>query len=145
MKNFFDKLTLKSKHLALPFFRISIFIVYFWFGILKVFSYSPANPLVEALLKHTLPFMTFDTFIVILGIFEMFIGVAFLIPKLEKVAFVALVLHLIVVIMPLFLLPEITWQKFLVPTLEGQYIIKNILIVAVAIGILSHAHTHHNH
>jgi uncharacterized membrane protein YkgB len=34
--------------------------------------------------------------------------------------------------MPLFLLPEITWGKMFVPTLEGQYIIKNVIIIALA-------------
>jgi uncharacterized membrane protein YkgB len=37
---------------------------------------------------------------------------------------------------PLFLLPDIAWQSFLAPTLEGQYIIKNIVVVALAATIL---------
>jgi len=39
--------------------------------------------------------------------------------------------------LPLFILPEVTWSGFLVPTLEGQYIIKNIVIIATAIGIVT--------
>jgi uncharacterized membrane protein YkgB len=42
-----------------------------------------------------------------------------------------------IVCSPLVLVPEYTWQSFLVPTLEGQYIIKNMVIIAVAIGIAS--------
>jgi hypothetical protein len=41
---------------------------------------------------------------------------------------------------PLVLLTEETWQSFLVPTLEGQYIIKNLVIISTAIGIASHLH-----
>ncbi|MEO6513312.1 MAG: hypothetical protein ABIR37_01360 [Candidatus Saccharimonadales bacterium] len=32
-------------------------------------------------------------------------------------------------------MPELAWVKPLVPTLEGQYIIKNVLLVAIALGV----------
>ena len=83
-----------------------------------------------------MPFFTFDVFIIILAIVEVTIGILFLIPKTERIAVVMLVLHMFTTILPLFLLPEIVWQGFLIPTLEGQYIIKNIVVVALAIGIL---------
>lgn len=123
------------RRIELPLARIGIFVVYFWFGILKVIGTSPANPLVSALLAKTLPFITFNQFIIILGVYEMLIGIIFLIPHLERVAIPLLVLHLITVVMPLILLPAITWQSAWVPTLEGQYIIKNVLIVVAAIEI----------
>lgn len=119
----------------MPFARFAIFLVYFWFGILKVFAESPANPLVAALLERTLPFMSFHTFIVLFGIFEMIIGIAFLASGLERLAILLLVIHLVTTVMPLFVLPAVTWQHAFVPTLEGQYIIKNILIIALAIVI----------
>ncbi|MBI3255861.1 MAG: hypothetical protein HYZ63_02725 [Candidatus Andersenbacteria bacterium] len=112
--------------------RLAIFLVYVWFGILKVVYVSPANPLVESLMNKTLPFLTFNQFIVGFGLFEVLIGILFIIPRVEKVALSLLVIHLVTTVMPLFLLPAITWQAAFVPTLEGQYIIKNILIVACA-------------
>ena len=36
---------------------------------------------------------------------------------------------------PLLLFPELTWSQFLVPTLEGQYILKNIVVVSAALTI----------
>ena len=116
--------------------KAAISIVYIWFGAVKFFGVSPANVLIEALLQKTMPFFTFDVFIIILAIVEVTIGILFLIPKTERVAIVMLVLHMFTTILPLFLLPEIVWQGFLIPTLEGQYIIKNIVVVALAIGIL---------
>lgn len=115
--------------------RIAIFIVFFWFGALKVFDLSPANPLVADLLQKTLPFITFDEFIVMFGIYEMIIGLAFLIPKFERFAIIILFPHMIMTALPLFLLGEMAWQKAFVPTLEGQYIIKNLAIIALAFGI----------
>ncbi len=141
MVNSFDKEIIHStQRWGLPLARIAIFIVYFWFGALKLFGFSPANPLVDALLQQTLPFMSFNVFIVILGLYEVLIAIIFLIPGLERIALPILIPHLFVTTAPLFLLREITWQAPLVPTLEGQYIIKNILIVATAVGIAAHLH-----
>lgn len=118
------------------FARITFFIIYFWFGILKIFDTSPANPLVAALQEKTLPFLTFEQFIVIFSIYEMAIGILFLFPKLTKVAFILFILHMGMTMMPLVLLPEVSWQGFLVPTLEGQYMIKNLVLIALASSIL---------
>lgn len=128
------------RKISLPMAHIAIFIVFFWFGILKVFGESPANPLVSSLLEKTLPFITFDQFILLFGIYEMIIGITFLIPGLERVAIALLLPHMITTVMPLILLPSITWQSFLVPTLEGQYIIKNVVIIALALSLAAHLH-----
>ena len=139
---FDEKVINFSRKWGMPFSRFAIFVIYFWFGALKVFELSPASPLVSALLAQTMPFISPDAFLIAFGLLEMVIGIAFLIPHLERLAVFALVLHLITTIMPLFLLPQIAWSGIMVPTLEGQYMIKNILLVALALGILSHLHTH---
>lgn len=123
-----------------PVARLALFVVFFWFGALKVFYISPANPLVEMLLQETLPFMTFGQFIVLFGIFEMIIGLTFLIPRLDRLAVALLVMHMGTTFMPLVLLPEIAWEAPLVPTLEGQYIIKNLVILALAMNVAAHIH-----
>lgn len=120
------------------FARIALFIVFFWFGILKVVTESPANPLVDSLLQQTLPFLTFEQFIFWFGLFEVVIGILFLIPRAERIALLFLAVHMITTLGPLVLLPEMTWAAPFVPTLEGQYIIKNVVIIALAIGIASH-------
>lgn len=114
------------------FARFALFIVFFWFGILKIINVSPANPLVSALLEKTLPFITFNQFIFAFGIYEMIIGILFLKKGWERFAILLLLPHMITTILPLFLLPSVSWTSPLVPTLEGQYMIKNVLIIAVA-------------
>ncbi len=124
-----------QEKLSYSFSRFALFLVYVWFGSLKLIDASPANPLVDALLQKTLPFISFGEFIVILGIFEVAIGALFIIPKMERAALALLVPHILVTIAPLFLLTSTTWAGMLTPTLEGQYIIKNILIVALGLDI----------
>jgi uncharacterized membrane protein YkgB len=119
----------------LPFARVALFIVFFWFGILKLFSLSPATPLAEALTAQTVGLQYFDILFKGLSIVECLIGVLFLVPKATRIVIPLLFIHMAVVCAPLVLLPGEVWTGFLVPTLEGQYIIKNVVIVAVAIGI----------
>lgn len=130
----------RARAWALPFSRFALFVVYFWFGALKVFADSPANPLVNALLDKTMPGVAFAPFIVVFGVFEMIIGILFIIPHLERLGIFLLTIHFIAIFMPLFILPQITWQSFMTPTLEGQYIIKNILLIALALVVLGHMH-----
>jgi uncharacterized membrane protein YkgB len=115
--------------------RVSIFIVYFWFGFLKLLGLSPAEPLVEALFEKTIGFVPFGTFYLLFSLFEVTIGIFFLIKGLERLAIFLISLHLVTTILPLLFLPQMVWQGLFVPTLEGQYIIKNILIAALAVGI----------
>ena len=122
----------------LLFARISLFVVFFWFGILKVIGASPANQMVIELLDKTFSFMEPSLFLVLFGLFEVIIGITFLMPRIERFAIALLSIHLLTTILPLFLLTHLTWSDMFIPTMEGQYIIKNILIVAVAISIASH-------
>ena len=125
------------KRISAPLARIALFVVYFWFGILKLLDLSPANPLVMDLQQKTLPFMSFQTFIVLFSLFEMLIGVLFLIPKATRAAFILFVLHMGMTLMPLLLLPQIAWQGPFVPTLEGQYMIKNLILISLVVFLVS--------
>ncbi len=123
------------RHNFITFARIALFVVYFWFGVLKLFGQSPALPLAHALDAKTIGLDHFTLAFKTLALYECVIGVMFLFPKLTRVVIPLLLIHLLIVCSPLVLLPDLTWSKFLVPTLEGQYIIKNVLIAALAIGV----------
>ncbi len=117
--------------------RFALFVIYAWFGALKILGQSPANPLVARLLEKTLPFISFSHFIIILGVFEVVIGVLFLMPRFYKIAFTFFLLHMVMVAAPLFMLPKVIWVSTLVPTLEGQYIIKNLALVSIVLFLAS--------
>ncbi|MCX7589675.1 MAG: hypothetical protein N2Z85_01900 [Patescibacteria group bacterium] len=121
-----------------PLSRISLFIVFFYFGLLKVLNLSPATPLVELLAQKTINFINFNYFLVFFGIFEMIIGLFFILPNFERIAIFLLFLHMITTFLPLVFLYDITWSGFLIPTLEGQYIIKNLVIISLALVIGGH-------
>lgn len=114
--------------------RISFGIIFIWFGILKPFDVSSA----ESLLKATvvwLPFGTPDFWLKVIGWWEVVIGVTFLFPRTTKIAIALLFLQMFGTFMPLIVLPEVTFQNgnLLTPSLEGQYIIKNVMIISAAL------------
>lgn len=128
------------RRVFVPSARIGLFIVFFWFGFLKVIGLSPASGVVQRLFENTVPFMEFSTFLVLFGLFECLIGVLFLIKGMERLVIPLLFIHMFTTFGPLVFLPSETWQSFMVPTLEGQYIIKNVVLIAAAIGIAAHLH-----
>lgn len=130
-----SKIIETCRRVSIPAARLALFVVFFWFGALKVIGMSPASGVVERLFNETIPFMPFSTFLILFGLYECLIGVLFLYRGAERLVIPMLIVHMITTTGPLVALPQETWSAFLVPTLEGQYIIKNLLIVAAAIGI----------
>ncbi|MBY0376652.1 hypothetical protein K2P96_01635 [Patescibacteria group bacterium] len=83
MESFDQKLINLANRWSLPFSRFAIFLVYFWFGALKLCGQSPANPLVAGLLERMLPGIPFSSFIIFLGVFEMTIASLFIFKGAE--------------------------------------------------------------
>ena len=121
-----------------PLARLALFVIFFWFGLIKVIGGSPAEGLAEAMTAKTIGADYFGAMFMATGILECLIGVLFLIPRLTRVAIPLLFFHMFVVAGPIVLVPEMTWQSFMVPTLEGQYIVKNFALVALAIGVAAY-------
>lgn len=116
--------------------RFSFFLIFFWFGFLKVIHLSAAEELVNHLFVITLnDLIEFKWFYIFLGLFECLIGVLWLFPKLTKYALIIYLSHLVMTLLPLLMLTNDSWQYFLTPTLVGQYIIKNLAMVSLALFI----------
>jgi uncharacterized membrane protein YkgB len=128
------------RRISIPLARMSLFVIYFWFGILKVFGLSPATSLVFALYQKTIPFVPFHAFFISFALFECLIGILFLIKGAERIVIPLLLVHLITTILPLIMLPHATWTNWFVPTIDGQYIIKNLALITAAIAIAAHLH-----
>jgi len=119
--------------------RIALCVVFYWFGILKVLSLSPAEPLVRELYLKTIhSLIPFDYFIILLGLTECVIGMLFLCPQYTKIAFTIFSIQMITTLLPLFVLPHDVWQNGIAPTLTGQYIIKNVVLMGCALSILKY-------
>jgi uncharacterized membrane protein YkgB len=116
--------------------RIPIFIIFFWFGFLKIVGLSPAQQLVMDTV-YWMPFLTAEMWTYIIGIWEVLIAFCFLFKNTTLVGMALLFVQMSGTFLPLLILPEVTFQNSnpFLPTLEGQYIIKNIIIITAALII----------
>jgi len=118
--------------------RISLGVVFFWFGILKFFpGLSPAQDLAA----RTIQSMTFGIVqpalsIPVLAAWECAIGLGLISGRYLRATILLLLVQMFGTVMPLVLFTsEVFTQAPYAPTLEGQYIIKNIVLVSAALVI----------
>ncbi len=113
--------------------RWAVGTVFIWFGALKLFpGLSPA----EELVKQTVYFFDPAWFFPVLGVWEVLIGLGLLVRPLVRVAVFLLALQMPGTFLPLVLLPEVCFTAFPFGlTLEGQYIVKNLVIIAAALVV----------
>ena len=121
---------------SLGMLRISVGIVFFWFGLLKFFpGLSPAQDLAI----RTIDVLSFgqvpgNISIYILAAWEVLIGLGLLTGVYMRVTLLLLFLQMIGTLSPIFFFPgEVFTQIPYAPTLEGQYIIKNLVIISAGL------------
>jgi len=116
--------------------RISIGIVFVWFGFLKFFpGLSPAQELAIRTIT-LLSFGIIPDFIIINGLafWEVLIGIGLISGKFMRETLLLLFLQMAGTFAPIFLFPNEVFTHFpYALTLEGQYIIKNLILVAAGI------------
>jgi uncharacterized membrane protein YkgB len=117
--------------------RISIGIVFVWFGALKFWpGLSPA----DALALDTIDRLTFGLLpstLARLGLatLETAIGLGLIFGRALRLTLLLLAGQMLGTVTPLVLFPDLTWAGLLVPTLEGQYILKNVVLATAGIVI----------
>lgn len=118
--------------------RISLGAIFFWFGFLKFFpGLSPA----QELATETIDLLTFGLIppsvsIYILATWESLIGLGLIFGVFMRTTILLLFLQMLGTVSPVFLFPEAVFTAIpYAPTLEGQYIIKNLVLVSAAMVI----------
>jgi len=113
--------------------RLSLGILFLWFGLLKILPFdSPIENIVgRTFITLSFGYVTPNVSIPFLGIWECFIAVGFFLGKYMRWVIILFYIHIIGTFLPLFIFPKETWliNPFL-PSLLGQYIIKNIVLLA---------------
>jgi len=111
--------------------RIGLGVVFFWFGALKLVpDLSPA----EDLVRRTTYFVDPAWFLPVLALWEMAIGLGLIFGKYMRITLLLLFLQMPGTALPLVVLPNAVWTEFPYGlTLEGQYIIKNLVLIGAGI------------
>jgi uncharacterized membrane protein YkgB len=115
-----------------PALRVALGVVMLWFGLPKtVPGGSPAEDLAVATVDRlTAGVVTGDTARLAVAGLEIAIGIALLVGRWMPVVLLVVLGHMVGTAAPLVLFPDLAWRSTGVGTLEGQYILKNLLIVA---------------
>jgi len=118
--------------------RVSLGIVFIWFGALKFFpSMSPAQDLAA----RTIEVLTFGLVgpalsLPILAAWECLIGLGLLWRRTTRAALLLMAAQMLGTLTPIVLFPaEVFTRVPFAPTLEGQYIIKNLVLVSAALVV----------
>jgi uncharacterized membrane protein YphA (DoxX/SURF4 family) len=118
--------------------RISLGIVFLWFGLLKFFpGLSPAQDLAARTI-HVLTFGVVppDVSLPLLAAWECLIGLGLMLGVFLRAVLFLLVTQMLGTLTPLFLFPSEVFVRIpYAPTLEGQYIIKNFVLLSAALVI----------
>lgn len=126
------KISATMDRLGMPIMRVAIGIVFVWFGTLKVIGISPAADLVS----KTVFFLPAGLFLPVLGVWEMLIGVSLLYRPLIRLGILLLFLQMPGTFLPIILLPDLVFTVFPYGlTVEGQYIVKNLVIIGAALVV----------
>jgi len=128
------KIILWMKKHGTVFLQVSLATVFIWFGILKPLGMSPAAGLVA----RTVYWVDPSWFVPFLGWWEVAIGLCLLYRPLIRLGIFLMAFQMIGTFLPLVLLPHITWTGPFMLTIEGQYIIKNLVLIGAAMIIGSH-------
>ncbi|MGB0403477.1 MAG: doxx family protein [Salibacteraceae bacterium] len=126
---------------VLNFLRISIGVIYVWFGALKFFpSLSPAELLAEETIELLL-FNQVEGHILILGLagWEVLLGIGLLINYKLRLLIPIMFVHMLCTVVPAIVAPDYVFTLFPFGlTLVGQYIVKNFVFVTSALLLLKY-------
>ena len=118
--------------------RVSLGVIFLWFGFLKFF---PGSSPAEQLATNTISILTFGIIkpavsIYMLATMETLIGLGLIFRIFLRTTLLILFFQMLGTVTPLFLFPAETFTLVPIsPTLEGQYIIKNIVLISAGIVI----------
>jgi putative oxidoreductase len=111
--------------------RVSLGIVFVWFGVLKVAGVSAVGGLVAS----TVPFLDSTWFVPLLGVLEVLMGLAFATGRFLRVVLPVFALHLGGTFLVIVLLPEVAFEgdNPLMLTVVGEFVVKNLVLLSAGI------------
>jgi uncharacterized membrane protein YphA (DoxX/SURF4 family) len=118
--------------------RMSLGVVFLWFGVLKFFpGLSPAQDLAA----RTIALLTFglvpaSVSVPVLAAWECAIGLGLLAGAWMRAVLLLLAVQMVGTLAPIFLFPAEVFRRVpYAPTLEGQYIVKNLVLISAGLVI----------
>lgn len=137
-ERFDRRVTATLARIGIPALRVSLGIIFLWFGALKFFpGLSSAEGLAVATIRTlSFGFVPDNIALISIATVETAIGLGLILGVSLRFVLLMLWMQMLGTLTPLLLFPTETFSSFpWVPTLEGQYIIKNLILISAAIVI----------
>lgn len=133
MKNLYNSIVKILNHHSPDILRVCLGAVFLWFGALKLAGVSP----VVAMISSVYGFLPAETFIKILGIWEVLIGLGFISKKCLRATLVLFLIQMGGTLFSFILQPGVffTGGNPLLLTMEGEFIVKNIILISAGLAI----------
>lgn len=118
---------------SIPALRISVAIVFIWFGALKVFDVTPVTDLVG----NTVYWVDPDWFVPALGVVEVIVGFGLLFRVALRSMLALFALQMVGTFLVLIVLPEVSFQdgNILKLTVEGEFVVKNLVLLSAGLVV----------
>ena len=132
------RITRTLARIGVPVLRIALGIVFLWFGVLKFFpGVSPAETLAARTIEQLTGGLVQPALsLPLLATWESVIGIGLILNRAMRGILFLLAVQMAGTFTPLVLFPSETFTVWpIVPTLEGQYIIKNIVLIGAAMVV----------
>jgi uncharacterized membrane protein YphA (DoxX/SURF4 family) len=118
---------------SIPSMRVVLGVVFLWFGALKLFGISP----VASLVQQTCGFVPFQPFFLLLALWEIGIGCGLILKRALRFTLALMVLHLAGTFFALLQVPSLFFSHNnpLYLTMQGEFVIKNLILVTAALVV----------
>ena len=129
-----DRLVINTlRRFSLPLLRISLGIVFVWFGALKILDVTPVADLVGS----TVYWISASWLVPALGVAEVLVGVGLLLGRALRAVLLLFGLQMVGTFLVLLVLPEVAFQRGnpLLLTVEGEFVIKNLVLLSAGLVV----------
>ena len=131
--HFFNLDLYLSQQRTITILKFSLALIFFWFGLLKIINHSP----VIELLQNSYPIFAKQPYLGVLGFGEVIIAVGLIINKLYRFSAVLMIFHLVGTLSIAFISPGIIFRPFPILTMEGEFILKNIVLISSGLVLVN--------
>jgi putative oxidoreductase len=115
--------------------RLSLAVIFIWFGGLKIAGYDPVYDIINS----SFPFMAEGPGYLLLGIGEVAIGIGLLLNIFYLFVHSALIFHLIGTFSTFVFAPDLMFDpKFPILTLAGEFVFKNATLAMAGLVVMAH-------
>ena len=118
---------------SIPALRISVAVVFIWFGALKILGVTPVTDLVASTVYWVDP----DWFVPVLGVAEVLVGLGLLFRVMLRTVLALFALQMLGTFLVLVVLPEVSFQdgNIFKLTVEGEFVIKNLVLLSAGLVV----------